>query len=664
MAGEGTVEGSCPNAAERFGASANLPDCRAYELVTPQVKRDDSKLEDIFGFGDGDHVMFQSFLPLPGTTTGIEEMALSSRTESGWATMPLTPPPGPGPIYGGLEGKAEVFRDEASFTSDFSAAFINWQFNSSPLDQNGAPDTYRVDIPSGVASIESLPQSGPSTESLIDVPGVSYLGGAPGPGAYLAGSSADGSRVFFLTDAKLPTEPGTPVDTSSPSSVELYERHDGNTTLVGVMPDGEVPSCGADIGAGGQSPISNQSLYNYGVIAPDGSNVVFKVPGGEYGGECGAATRGVYLREDYNTKTVPLPGSSFAGRSGDGTKIFTLDEGHIYEYDVESGQATTITMDGGKIIAFAANGSRVYYLLEETLYVYDDGVTKTIPGAGAGYPPSSGLIELPLSTGADSAGKPDLGYTTPDGSEFAFIDTANLTSYNSGGHREVYLYNANTESITCVSCTPTGAPAQGDADFLRGQSFTLRQAGYNQHIPPTYDVISNDGSRVFFETTEALVPQDTNGLEDVYEWENGHIYLLSSGHGTVGSYIQGASENGNDVFIETTDQLLPQDIESSQQIYDARVDGGFPYTPPVYGCDSGQCQGPQTPAPVFGAPPSATFVGVGSPTFKEAPQTVAPKAAKKKAKPKKGRRKAKRSHTARGGRSRGIRHKHENKGRR
>jgi hypothetical protein len=118
---------------------------------------------------------------------------------------------------------------------------------------------------------------------------------------------------------------------------------------------------------------------------------------------------------------------------------------------------------------------------------------------------------------------------------------------------------------------------------------------------------------VFFETADALVPQDTNGLSDVYEWENGRVYLISSGQGTAGSILSGASSNGEDVFFLTTDRLAPQDIESAAQIYDARVGGGFAYRPFVPGCDSGQCQGPQTPAPVFGAPASATFVGLGNP---------------------------------------------------
>lgn len=152
----------------------------------------------------------------------------------------------------------------------------------------------------------------------------------------------------------------------------------------------------------------------------------------------------------------------------------------------------------------------------------------------------------------------------------------------------------------------------------------------NQLLPDSSEgEISPDGSRVFFETVDALVPQDTNGLSDVYEWENGRIYLISSGQGTAGSQLSGVSSNGSDVFVMTTDRLAPQDIESSTQIYDARVGGGFPYRPFIPGCDSGQCQGPQTPAPLFGAPSSATFVGLGNPV-----PAVAALVVKAKTKPK------------------------------
>ncbi len=89
-----------------------------------------------------------------------------------------------------------------------------------------------------------------------------------------------------------------------------------------------------------------------------------------------------------------------------------------------------------------------------------------------------------------------------------------------------------------------------------------------------------DTGRVFFETAEALAPSDTNGVLDVYEYEGGHVYLISSGTSSFESNLEGASESGNDVFFRSNQQLVPQDNQPGQiVIYDARVAGGFPAPP-------------------------------------------------------------------------------------
>ena len=103
---------------------------------------------------------------------------------------------------------------------------------------------------------------------------------------------------------------------------------------------------------------------------------------------------------------------------------------------------------------------------------------------------------------------------------------------------EAYVYDATNGSVTCVSCSPTGAPPLGSAHLMGVEQDNPLLPGFSE------GEISPDGSRVFFETADALVPQDTNGLPDVYEWENGRIYLISSGQGTFGSSFSGASSNG------------------------------------------------------------------------------------------------------------------------
>jgi hypothetical protein len=627
---------ACPNAAERFGASANLPDCRAYELVTPAVKEDNGDIFAVYGYPDGEHVVMNSLVPLPGARNGDPTATLMSRTASGWVTTPLAPPQGPGESESAT-GDQEGPQMQVSFTSDFSTAFVDTPYADSPLDQNRSLDVYGINVSNGSSWLESLPDTGAMTESLYHPPGVDI--GELAPGSFLKGSSADGSRVFFSTRVGLPTAPGTPVFEPKPgfgSSVEqLYERHAGHTYVASVLPDGSLPECGAEIGwFFSMSAATYYSEPIYGSVSPDGSNVVFHTPSF---GSCGAfgAQEGqtFYLRENNGTpqaKTVKLPGVAFPlatvdlERSADGTKLFTRGEGEaLYEYDIPTGQTTQIGT--GEFLASSADGSIVYYIGSQGLEVYDNGTTKAISNAaGSGY----------------VGPFPYLPVATPDGSELLFLAKANLTSYDSEGPEcstlkfgykgpaqycaEAYIYKLKTGSFTCVSCNPNGTPPSTNASlFFVTADDTLQ--------PDTTPLLSEDGSRAFFETSEALVPQDTNGLPDVYEWENGHVYLISSGQGSGGSTLVGVSSNGDNVFIQTTDVLAPQNEESSLQVYDARVDGGFPYTAPVYGCDSGQCQGPQTPAPVFAPAASATFVGLGNPANGASTPTGAPSAKRKAA---------------------------------
>jgi hypothetical protein len=667
---------ACPNAAERFGASANLPDCRAYELVTPQIKADNSLLVEIDGTPDGEHVLMTSILPFPGAEGGEPQSDISIRTPSGWATTALSSPQGPGELDNLKSEDTGNMPSHASFTSDFSAAFVDSPFASDPLDQNIAYNVYRVAIPSGKSSLASLPDSGPMTEGDYHPPGVET---GELSGAFIAGNSADGSHVLFTTLGRIPTAPGTPADTHE-SGNEVYERYGGHTYLVGILPDGSVSQCGAEVGNGADTGNDYESRSKYGAVAADGSNVVFRsnAEGFPRTANCPlsyeVSTLGaLYLRENNGTpaaETVELPGRLFLGRTTDQSKIITEGTGGsaggtaegepIYEFDIPSGHATLLGY--GSLVAFSDDGSRVYYFTHtEELKVYDRGVTKTVLGAEKGF--ATGIV-----VGKIYSGEADFGETTPDGSKLLFLDRHNLTSYDSSSPicekiyqhiqgainaekgelnhcGEAYIYDLDTGSFTCVSCNPSGLPPIASARLFSSP-------GHNPWVPFTGHLMSDEGPRVFFETREALVPQDTNGLSDVYEWEGGHVYLLSSGQGgtpgqevenlkenaglfgVVGSLIVGASSDGNDVFIATDDRLLPQDIENSLQVYDVRVDGGFPYSTPVYGCDSGQCQGPQTPAPLFAPPPSATFVGLGNIVPEGPKPTVKSKQVKPKPKPK------------------------------
>ena len=178
---------------------------------------------------------------------------------------------------------------------------------------------------------------------------------------------------------------------------------------------------------------------------------------------------------------------------------------------------------------------------------------------------------------------------TPDGNDAVFTSTVPLTGYANAGHEEVFRYDAGSEALACVSCNPTNAQATGEASLARnGLSLT-------------------DEGRVFFNSTDPLVPSDLDNREDVYEWENGKTSLISTGLSPFNSSLLSASANGSDVYFFTRDTLVPQDQNGSLvKIYDAREGGGFPYTPPPVSCKaSDECHGAGSPSP---APPAINTI--------------------------------------------------------
>jgi hypothetical protein len=187
---------------------------------------------------------------------------------------------------------------------------------------------------------------------------------------------------------------------------------------------------------------------------------------------------------------------------------------------------------------------------------------------------------------------------------------------------------------------------------------------------------------LFFDSPDALVPQDTNGLEDAYEYEpvgvgscaeasatfgmasGGCVSLISSGQSSGESIFMDASENGNDVFFATNSKLTGEDYDTAYDVYDAHVcSSELPcrseiVVPPS--CASGDsCKAAPSPQPeIFGSAPSATFSGIGN-VIEEAKTSVVNGKTKKKTKPKSKKRvkhrkrKAKRASRARSGRSSG-----------
>jgi hypothetical protein len=290
---------------------------------------------------------------------------------------------------------------------------------------------------------------------------------------------------------------------------------------------------------------------------------------------------------------------------------------------------------------------------QDNLYVYHAGETQFIATLAAGDQDDWSNLSVWEPSQNNPEGDPDGNYhaeVTPDGQSLVFSSTRSLTAYDSGGASEVYVYDADRAGVLCASCRPDGAPPEAG-----GGSFASQPTG-GFLSNPTDDTslprwISEDGGRVFFDSDEALVPQDVNGQIDVYEWEregegscpagreDGCVYLLSGGTSNENSFFTDASTTGDDAFFVTRAALLPEDEGDDTNLYDARVDGYQPVTSPL--CTGTGCQGAPPVPPIFATPSSVTFDGIGN-FLPPAPTVLKPPAKKKVAKCAKGKTRNKR----------------------
>ena len=255
------------------------------------------------------------------------------------------------------------------------------------------------------------------------------------------------------------------------------------------------------------------------------------------------------------------------------------------------------------------------------------------------------------------------------------MSSRSLTGYDNNDaasgqpDEEVYLYDAAANRLVCAACNPSGARPTGVYEQGAQELMIDNRGVWEKHwlaadlpgwrVPQTSSIFTppvsqprylSDSGRLFFNSVDSLVPQDTNGVADVYEYEppgvgscksegltfseraDGCVSLISSGTSGKGSAFMDAGENGDDVFFTTAASLVAEDVDTSYDVYDAHVCTAAvpcvqaPVSPPP--CTSGDsCKAAPMPQPeVFGLPASATFSGAGNVAAPGAASDVVPKA--------------------------------------
>jgi hypothetical protein len=204
---------------------------------------------------------------------------------------------------------------------------------------------------------------------------------------------------------------------------------------------------------------------------------------------------------------------------------------------------------------------------------------------------------------------------TPDGRFLVFQSHADLTADDSSsGVWQVFEYNSQTGSLVRVSKGKDGFNNDGNtsvasATIPRPQYF--RREGHSGAEPQPL-ALSNDGAFVWFQSSVGLTAQALNNVtidesgdkaNNVYEYHNGEVFLISTGQdvsvarGQSAVELLGGSASGADVFFMSGDPLVSEDVDTQQDVYDARIDGGFPARPSPVRCAGEACLGGLSGAP-------------------------------------------------------------------
>jgi DNA-binding beta-propeller fold protein YncE len=692
---KGTTYGEDRTFTTQLAATAfALPDGRVWEMVTPAEKNGALFFSQNWGqiatglllnplVGEasvnGDAMIDLASAPTEAEPSGYvnEVSVLSTRgPDAGWSSRVLAAPHERATGVSLSEGGEYEF-----FSEDLSRAVIDpfGPFTSLSPEASEPTPYLRTDYLGGNVSERCESDCyRPLVTAANTQSGVKFGGEVtPGLGCkFLCGPSfvdatPDASHVVINADVENANVQltSTPVESESGGERRYYEWGDGQLQPLYLLPEDEG---GNGVAAGGLSSATHQ-------LSEDGS-VFFAYNGHLYLHDF-AKDESVRLDVARGVVEPAAGGASFLYAASDGSRVLFSDSqqltaatgGGIYECRIVEAagapgcELTLTKLAGGRLIGGSKDASYLY--LEDAgghLVVdhYDGGEWTVTSGPFVGTWPESG------ASVAGFGNKVSVSEVSPDGRWLTFMSEEELTGYDNhdavSGRPdvEVYLYEAASNKLVCASCDPTGARPVGVeynqyqlvAGSLRAGHWVAANLPPWTKSTPTESRYQprflSDSGRLFFDSRDALAPQDVNGTQDVYEYEppgvgdcttasagfsggsDGCVGLISSGSSAEESAFMDASEGGGDVFFITLSKLVSQDFDKALDVYDAHeCTSASPCAPPPATippvCSTGDaCKAAPTPQPsIFGAPSSATFSGAGnvspsgSPSVAKAPKS-------------------------------------------
>jgi hypothetical protein len=621
---------ACPNSAVRQQTGSNyLPDCRAYELVTPAraggatiwAAAPASQM-------DGDHLAYGAiFNVIPGTDApngGVgspeADLYVATRTLNGWQTD-----------YVGVKGNEALMSHQELWGPRYEGLsgipadenlerFLAWEHRFPCCGDHGSYAPYLYDAQG--TFLGRLPTNAHEVPGALEKSAYTE-GGFRGDSAI----SGDGRHYVFSSTRMAFTPDGL---TPPPGSAYV------NNIATGQVQKISVDEAGEDLE---QDPLvsgAGEEFIKFPWVSRDAGHVLMSL-GGPSEGQNGPGTVHLYMHVrgkgtfDVSTDHTGVDrGVRYDGAARDGSEVFFTTPHQMTEDDDDqsadlfrwsettndltrlstgvggsgntdfcSGSWTNkcgveVVPMGHRCIApdhpeqrscsdtpIARDTGEIYFYSPEQL---DEGA-KGVAGARNLYVWRNGQPRFVAKLlGGQPIERINVSF---DGNWMAFLTKSPITAYDNADLSEMYRFNAVDRSIVCVSCRPDGKPPTSNV-----------LGSFNGYFMTT------DG-RTFFSTQEALVNRDADGVSDTYEYTGGRPHLISNGaetgNGNVLSPIGliGVTADGQDAFFSTYQTLVGQDENGPlYKIYDARVNGGFPFQRPPAPCAAAdECHGEGAPVP-------------------------------------------------------------------
>jgi hypothetical protein len=405
----------CENEARRVEqASTFLPDCRAYELVSPlnaqpatlngdNVPYSLGRVVETVAASNGERFVYSSWFNPPESTT-FSHSYLDTRGSNGWTTESPTPPES-------TQAAAILCSPwPVGFSSNLSTLVVSGTYTTgcghpeppiAPDEREGAQNIYLRDSTGGFSLINPPPLAA----SFFSAGGGAY-------GAKYEDASADGSHVLF--NEWPPLTPEAPPEGAATAAGNLYEWVAGTVHLVTFLPDGS-PTAGTLANSGlyypgsvGSSEPGAATITN--AVSSDGERVLFYAGGNKelehsglylrlnatkpqshvnQQGECSELAAACTVQVDASETASPSLGADFRWATPDGSHIFFTDEARLttdstaapgepdlYEYSLRAppGQhLTDLTVDNGEpadvlgVNGASEDGSYLYFVARGAL---------------------------------------------------------------------------------------------------------------------------------------------------------------------------------------------------------------------------------------------------------------------------------------------------------